>query len=81
MYKTAKRTETYVQNFPPWAAILAPLFAWPNDWELAFQIQKSSSLVVTSPVLGLVTLPFHGLTESRVLGGQKEICHIIFFRD
>ena len=44
MYKTAKRTETDVQNFPPCAAILASLFALPNDWELAFQIWKLSSL-------------------------------------
>ena len=43
-YKTAKRTETYVQNFPPWAAILALLFARAKDWELASQIWKSSSL-------------------------------------
>ena len=41
---TAKRTETDVQNFPPRAAILASLFAWPNDWELPFQVWKSSSM-------------------------------------
>ena len=44
-YKTAKRTETDVQNFPPCAAILASLFDRANDWELAFQIWKLSSLL------------------------------------
>ena len=44
-YKTAKRTETDIQNFPPWSAILASLFARANDWELALQIWKLSSLV------------------------------------
>ena len=39
-----QRTGTDVQNFPPWAAILASLFARANDWELAFQIWKLSSL-------------------------------------
>ena len=42
--KAAKRTETDVQNFPPCAAILASLFARANDWELAFEIWKLSSL-------------------------------------
>ena len=43
-YNTAKRTETDVQNWPSWAAILASLFARANNWELAFQIWKLSSL-------------------------------------
>ena len=51
-YKTAKRTETDVQNFPKWAAILASLFAQANDQELAFQIWKSNSLPNTN--FGLV---------------------------
>ena len=37
-------TGTDQQNFPPWAAILASLFTRPNDWELAFQVWKLSSL-------------------------------------
>ena len=43
-YKTAKKTETDVQNFLTWVAIFASLFAQANDWELAFRIWKSSSL-------------------------------------
>ena len=50
-YKTAKRTETDVQNFPPSAAILASLFARANDWELAFQIWKLSLLPGISDVV------------------------------
>ena len=45
---TAKRTETGDQSFPPWAATLASLFARANDWELALQIWKLSSLICTS---------------------------------
>ena len=43
-YMTMKRAETDVQNFSPWEVILASLFALANDWELAIQIWKSSSL-------------------------------------
>ena len=41
-YKPAKRTETEVQNFPPWAAILASLFAWVSipDMEIEFTVRK-----------------------------------------
>ena len=41
-----RRIGSDVQNFPPWAAILASLFAQANDWELAFQIRNSSSLTL-----------------------------------
>ena len=58
MYKTAKMTETDVQNFPPWAAILASLFARANDWELAFQIWKSG-LLILNDVLALLKLRDH----------------------
>ena len=47
MYKCAERTGTDVQNYSPWAAILASLFAQANEWELAFQIWKSCSLGCT----------------------------------
>ena len=46
-YRTAERTDTDRQNFPLWAAILASLFPRANDWELAFQIWKSSLLTLT----------------------------------
>ena len=48
-YKTAKRIETDVQNWPPWVAILASLLARANDWELALQIWKLSSLALAGP--------------------------------
>ena len=38
-YATAKRTETDVQNFTPWPAILASLFVRANDYELAFHME------------------------------------------
>ena len=50
-HKCAKTTETDIQNFSPRAAILASLFPRPNDWELAFQIWKSSSLVFSEVYL------------------------------
>ena len=60
MYKTAKRTETDVQNFLPWAAILTSLFFRIKDWELAFQIWRSSSMIHThKPVSEFA----HGILE------------------
>ena len=41
--------EVEPNSMSPWAAILASLFAQANDWELAFQIWKLSSLLY--PVL------------------------------
>ena len=63
-YKTTKRTETDVQNFPPRSAILASLFARPNDLELAFQVWKSSWLFRPG-LLSLVTLSAAKVTKKR----------------
>ena len=49
-YKTAKRTETDVQSVGRLATILTSLFARTNDWELAFQIWKLSSLVQSQAI-------------------------------
>ena len=47
--ETWRDYQSDVKNFPPWAAILASLFARANDWELAFQIWKLSSLPLSWP--------------------------------
>ena len=66
-YNTAKRTETDVENFPPWAAILASLFARANDWDLDLEIEVTGAGIVPVDIVPgdivPVFLEFNGCIE------------------